>query len=49
MKSLSKKERKNLIRIIIALAAFVIVFALDKIITLEIGRASWRERVLERV
>lgn len=34
MKSLSKKERKNLIRIIIALAAFVIVFALDKIITL---------------
>ena len=34
MKSLSKKERKNLIRIIIALAAFAIVFALDKIITL---------------
>lgn len=44
MKSLSKKERKNLIRIIIALAAFVIVFALDKIITLaEVfgGEGGW--------
>lgn len=44
MKSLSKKERKNLIRIIIALAAFVIVFALDKIITLaEVfgGESGW--------
>lgn len=44
MKSLSKKERKNLIRIIIALAAFVIVFALDKIITLaEVfgGKSGW--------
>lgn len=44
MKSLSKKERKNLIRIIIALAAFAIVFALDKIITLaEVfgGESGW--------
>ena len=44
MKSLSKKERKNLIRIIIALAAFAIVFALDKIITLaEVfgGEGGW--------
>ncbi|HIW55695.1 MAG TPA: cadmium-translocating P-type ATPase [Firmicutes bacterium] len=41
---MSKKERKNLIRIIIALAAFVIVFALDKIITLaEVfgGEGGW--------
>ena len=41
MKSLSKKERKNLIRIIIALAAFVIVFALDKIITLAEVFGGW--------
>lgn len=42
--SLTKKERKNLIRIVIALSAFVILFTLDKLINLEkvfSGKYGW--------
>ena len=42
--SLSRKERKNLIRIVVALVVFAVVFAVDKIVGLAgvfAGKAGW--------
>ena len=42
--SLSRKERKNLIRIVVALVLFAVVFAVDKIVGLAgvfVGKAGW--------